>query len=792
MAPNASSMFPFSQTEPSTDLVNGSSWGTHGEGPQNYQDFPDNGSSHSGDAEEYLFTSGQSTPRGARTDQPQAADTIWTATRTVSSGAPRTHAMSRVNSSRSSSSLSPSHLQQANLENATTMRNGPQPTGSMSGIDSYLMLDSDATVVPQAYWPDYSFDMTLSAETNGMYPLASAGPLHVVPSHMHLGTEPGMLDNSSPSSWDCFSSSISRTSSPATIDDTWLSAPMSPHSSPDLKCQSSSAERKMAIKSEDGNGPCIAHLDDPLSLSQTLVARRQGSDGESARDHVLYKNAAPRADGLFHCPWEGQANCNHKPEKLKCNYDKFVDSHLKPYRCKAESCEGARFSSTACLLRHEREAHGLHGHGDKPFLCVYEGCERAVTGNGFPRQWNLRDHMKRVHNDHGSAGGSPPSAAAVQPSKGRKRKTDIPEPQTTTTTTTTPSTSRKASVKTAPVAEPVQPSSKPLLEQWLDHRHVVEDMVRGLNKPDDSRSLQQITEVQKRLSVMAKMTTELSAMPKAEIFPTPSRRSYYSIIICQEAAPLDSDSVFKMARKFFVGGNFKMNGSISTIKEIVNNLNKAVIDAEVEIVVAPPALYLLLLRENLRSGIEVAAQNVYDKPNGAYTGEISVSQLKDSNITWTILGHSERRTILKETDEVVASRTKYATENGLGVIWCCGESLEQREAGKTIEVVSKQLEALKAQVSDWSRIVIAYEPIWAIGTGKVATTEQAQEVHKAIRAWLKGVSPKVADETRILYGGSVNEKNCGELSKQPDIDGFLVGGASLKPAFIDIINCRKQ
>ncbi|KAL2213370.1 triosephosphate isomerase [Sarocladium strictum] len=247
-----------------------------------------------------------------------------------------------------------------------------------------------------------------------------------------------------------------------------------------------------------------------------------------------------------------------------------------------------------------------------------------------------------------------------------------------------------------------------------------------------------------------------------------------------------------MARKFFVGGNFKMNGSISSIKEIVKNLNDADLDPNTEVVIAPPALYLLLVREHLRSGLEVASQNVFDKPNGAYTGEISVSQLQDSNITWTILGHSERRTILNESGELVASKTKVATEAGVGVIWCCGETLEQREAGKTIEVVSKQLEALKAQVSDWSKIVIAYEPIWAIGTGKVATTEQAQEVHKAIRDWLKAVSDKVADETRILYGGSVSEKNCVELSKQPDIDGFLVGGASLKPAFVDIINSKKQ
>ncbi|KAH8668379.1 Triosephosphate isomerase [Xylariales sp. PMI_506] len=246
-----------------------------------------------------------------------------------------------------------------------------------------------------------------------------------------------------------------------------------------------------------------------------------------------------------------------------------------------------------------------------------------------------------------------------------------------------------------------------------------------------------------------------------------------------------------MARKFFVGGNFKMNGTIASVKEIVHNLNNATLDPNVEVVVAPTALYLLLVREHLKKNIGVAAQNVFDKPNGAFTGEISVAQLLDSGINWTILGHSERRTILAESDEVVASKTKYATENGVSVIWCCGESLEQRESGKTLEVIAAQLAALKKEISDWSRIVIAYEPIWAIGTGKVATNQQAQEVHANIRDWLKtNVSEKVADETRILYGGSVNEKNCGDLSKEADIDGFLVGGASLKPAFVDIINSK--
>ncbi|KAH3960817.1 triosephosphate isomerase [Parastagonospora nodorum] len=247
-----------------------------------------------------------------------------------------------------------------------------------------------------------------------------------------------------------------------------------------------------------------------------------------------------------------------------------------------------------------------------------------------------------------------------------------------------------------------------------------------------------------------------------------------------------------MARQFFVGGNFKMNGTIKSIKEILGHLSQAKLDPNTEVVVAPPALYLLLAREHLRPGLEVAAQNIFDKPSGAFTGEISADQLKDSGITWTILGHSERRTILNEDDAFVASKTKAALDCGLGVILCCGESLEQREANQTIEVVTKQLKAVADKVKDWSKIVVAYEPIWAIGTGKVATTEQAQEVHKAIREWLqKEVSAEAAEKTRILYGGSVSEKNCNELAKQPDIDGFLVGGASLKPAFVDIINAKQ-
>jgi triosephosphate isomerase (TIM) len=166
------------------------------------------------------------------------------------------------------------------------------------------------------------------------------------------------------------------------------------------------------------------------------------------------------------------------------------------------------------------------------------------------------------------------------------------------------------------------------------------------------------------------------------------------------------------------------NGTIQSIKDIVHNLSSAKLDSDTEVVISPPSLYLLLTREHLREGLEVAAQNVFDKPNGAFTGEISVQQLKDSNITWAILGHSERRTLLQETDDFVASKTKNALDGGIGVILCCGESLEQREANTTVDVVTKQLDAVNKTIgkNGWGKVVIAYEPIWAIGTGKVAST----------------------------------------------------------------------
>ncbi|EJT99495.1 triosephosphate isomerase [Dacryopinax primogenitus] len=248
-----------------------------------------------------------------------------------------------------------------------------------------------------------------------------------------------------------------------------------------------------------------------------------------------------------------------------------------------------------------------------------------------------------------------------------------------------------------------------------------------------------------------------------------------------------------MPRKFFVGGNFKMNGLLADIDRIVDHLNASHLDPNTEVLISPPAIYLLHVRDRVKKGIEVAAQNCYSEKQGAFTGEISPLQIADSRIPWVIIGHSERRTLFGDHDHVVAEKVKAALEEGLNIILCVGETLEQREKGETLKVVEHQLDCVKKEVPAWAevadRIVIAYEPVWAIGTGRVATASQAQEVHSDTRTWLASrVGKEAAENTRIIYGGSVSAKNCQELATQPDLDGFLVGGASLKPEFVDIIN----
>ncbi|THH29891.1 hypothetical protein EUX98_g4292 [Antrodiella citrinella] len=250
-----------------------------------------------------------------------------------------------------------------------------------------------------------------------------------------------------------------------------------------------------------------------------------------------------------------------------------------------------------------------------------------------------------------------------------------------------------------------------------------------------------------------------------------------------------------MTRQFFVGGNFKMNPATREAKiALAKVLNEATIDPSVEVVIAPPAIYLISLQDVLRKDIKVAAQNCYFKTSGAFTGETSPAQLADSKIPYVILGHSERRTLFHENSNEVAQKTRAALDAGISVILCVGETLSEREAGQTAQVVQAQLEPVIAVLKpeDWSKIVVAYEPVWAIGTGKVASSAQAQEAHADIRSFLASkVSAAVAESTRIIYGGSVTAANCQDLSKQTDVDGFLVGGASLKPEFINIINARQ-
>ncbi|KAK6805918.1 hypothetical protein RDI58_003703 [Solanum bulbocastanum] len=244
--------------------------------------------------------------------------------------------------------------------------------------------------------------------------------------------------------------------------------------------------------------------------------------------------------------------------------------------------------------------------------------------------------------------------------------------------------------------------------------------------------------------------------------------------------------------KFFVGGNWKCNGTKDSISKLVSDLNNAQLESDVDVVVAPPFLYIDQVKNSLTDRIEVSAQNCWTGKGGAFTGEISIEQVKDLGCKWVILGHSERRHVIGENDEFIGKKAAYALSQGVGVIACIGELLQEREAGKTFDVCFQQLKAFAGRyaIPSWDNVVIAYEPVWAIGTGKVASPEQAQEVHVAVRDWLtKNVSADVASKTRIIYGGSVNGSNSSDLAKKEDIDGFLVGGASLKgPEFATIVN----
>lgn len=249
-----------------------------------------------------------------------------------------------------------------------------------------------------------------------------------------------------------------------------------------------------------------------------------------------------------------------------------------------------------------------------------------------------------------------------------------------------------------------------------------------------------------------------------------------------------------MARKKIVAGNWKMNMTPSQAVKLVEELKPLVVSDDVEVVYCVPAIDIVPVVEAVKgTNVAVGAENMYFEEKGAYTGEISAEMLVDAGVKYVVLGHSERRDYFKEDDALLNKKVKKAFEKGLTPILCCGETLEQREMGITLDWIRLQIKSdLKDVTAEQvASMVIAYEPIWAIGTGKTATTEQAEEVCAGIRACIAEVYDEAtAEAIRIQYGGSVSAASAPELFAQPDIDGGLVGGASLKPDFGKIVNYK--
>ena len=250
-----------------------------------------------------------------------------------------------------------------------------------------------------------------------------------------------------------------------------------------------------------------------------------------------------------------------------------------------------------------------------------------------------------------------------------------------------------------------------------------------------------------------------------------------------------------MARKKIIAGNWKMNKTPSEAKELAAMLAPLVNNPDVDVVYCVPAIDIVPVAEAIRgSNVQLGAENLSDQDSGAYTGEISANMLLDAGVKYVIIGHSERRQYYGEDDAFLNRKILKALEKGLTPILCCGETLEQREAGVTLDWINLQIKSDLQGVSaeQAAGMVIAYEPIWAIGTGRTATAEQAEEVCAAIRATIAEVyDAETAEKIRIQYGGSMNAGNCKELLAKPDIDGGLIGGAALKPDFGQIVNYNK-
>jgi triosephosphate isomerase len=236
-------------------------------------------------------------------------------------------------------------------------------------------------------------------------------------------------------------------------------------------------------------------------------------------------------------------------------------------------------------------------------------------------------------------------------------------------------------------------------------------------------------------------------------------------------------------RQVMVAGNWKMNGSRGSVKTLIDGIKAGIAGVKTEVVVCPSYVFISSVADYLDgSAIKLGAQNMCDRDSGAFTGEIAGPMLQDFGVEYVIIGHSERRSLYGETDAVTAIKYGAVLRNGLKPIFCIGETLAERESGKTEAVTARQIDAiLKTEgVASLANAVLAYEPVWAIGTGKTASPEQAQEVHAFIRNKIAGLDANIAAGLRILYGGSMNPANAAELMAQRDIDGGLIGGASLK------------
>ena len=247
-------------------------------------------------------------------------------------------------------------------------------------------------------------------------------------------------------------------------------------------------------------------------------------------------------------------------------------------------------------------------------------------------------------------------------------------------------------------------------------------------------------------------------------------------------------------RRKIIAGNWKMNKTPSEAVALVNELKDIVKNDEVDVVYCVPAIDIVPVAEAVKgTNVKVGAENMYFEESGAYTGEISAAMLKDAGVEYVIIGHSERRDYFKEDDVLLNKKVKKAIEAGITPILCCGETLEQREMGIAVDFIRLQIKSDLKDVAaaDVAKLVIAYEPIWAIGTGKTATSEQAEEICKAVRDCIREMyDDDTAEKVRIQYGGSVNAGNAAELFTKPNIDGALVGGASLKPDVGKIVNYK--